>query len=295
MLDLNRYSMAARILALKMTGQVGPRAFQTLLTHFKTVDNILLAEKEEFEEIDGIGPVRSRALFEADTHLDKAQSTVDNLEASDTGVVTCFDDAFPEMLHELNDPPPLLYYQGRLPQADEKRVAIIGSQAVSAEGIGDAVKFAKHLAREGVAIIGGLARGIDAAGHTGALKADGATFAALPCGFNQIYPPENTALSREITRRGGLISEYLPDIQVADGRLLARNRLTIALSQAVVIGEVAPDSVGTMDAALCCHQLGKLLFVIVGQSNPHYDQLAAYGAVPLTNINEYGMILKSLV
>ena len=295
MRDLNRYSPAAKILSLKMTGQVGPRTFGLLMAHFITVNDILLAEEAELMELPGIGPGRSGAIFKADGNLDQAQTTLDDLEASDTKAVTCLDDDYPSMLTELNDPPLILYFKGRLPATHEKRVAIIGSQEVSAEGIGDAVKLAKRLVHDGVAIIGGLARGIDTAGHMGALKAEGATYAVLPCGFNQIYPAENESLAVEISRTGGLISEYLPDTPVKSSRLLNRNRLIVGLSQAVVIGEMSPESVGTLDAALCCHHLGKLLFAVVGDHNRHLDKLAEYGAIPLTGIDQYAMILSSLV
>jgi len=295
MIDLDIYSMAARILALKMTGQVGPRTFALLISHFRTVDNILLAEQEELMEIDSIGPERSKAIIKADEFLDTAQKTIDTLDASDTHVVASVEENYPRLLHELNDPPMLLYYKGRLPRTDEKRVAIIGSQNVSVDGIADAVELSRRLSEDGVAIVGGLARGIDTAGHMGALKANGATYAVLPSGFNNIYPAENAVMAGEITANGGLLSEYLPDTSTNAGRLTNRNRIIVGISQAVIIGEVSPESTGTLDAALCCHQLGKLLFTIIGANNPHYEKLALSGAIPLTTIDDYQLVLRSLV
>ncbi len=295
MLDVSRYSLPVKVLSLKMTGQVGPRTFGLLMTHFETVDNILLAEDEELLGINGIGPERSHAVGKAGDNLDRAQVIIDNLEASDTRVICCLDEAYPQILQELNDPPLLLYYQGQLPADNEKRVAVIGSQDVSAEGIAEGVEIARRLAGQGISIIGGLARGIDTAGHMGALKANGKTYAILPSGFNQIYPPENQVLSSEIIKTGGLISEYLPDTPVQSGRLISRNRLIVGLSQAVVVGEVSAESVGTLDAALCCQQLGKLLFVMVGLHNHHLDKLIAYGAVPITRLDDIRMIMDVLV
>ena len=295
MLNLEKYSPAARVLALKMTGQVGSRTFLMLMEHFKTVDNILLAEEEELRILPGIGETRSEAIFIADTHLDKAQLTIENLEASDTRAISLIETEYPETLNELNNPPMVLYYKGELPANDEKRVAVIGSQEVSAEGIGDAVRLAKRLAEDGVSIVGGLARGIDTAGHMGALKAEGRTYAVLPSGFNQLYPPENAPLAKEIGTKGALISEYLPDTPINPGQFISRNRLIVGLSHAVIIGEVSEKSVGTIDAAMCCNQLGKIFFAIIGKDNPHYDKLAEYGAIPLTNIEDYELVLKSLV
>lgn len=295
MRDLNLFSPAARVLALKMTGEVGPRTFAMLMEYFHTVDNILLAEREELLELPGIGPARSEAIVAADNNLEKAQAVLDSLEASDTKVVSCLNDNYPEILNELNDPPLLLYYQGRLPVDGEKRVAVIGSQEVSAEGIAEAVDIARRLAGKGIAIVGGLARGIDTAGHMGALKADGITYAVLPSGFNQVYPSENQVLSQAIIKSGGLLSEHLPDTPVNGGRLLGRNRLIVGLSHAVVIGEVSETSVGTLDAAQCCQELGKLLFVMVSERTAHYEKLCQYGAIPIVSTEDIDLIVKALI
>lgn len=295
MRDLSPFSLAARVLSLKMTGEVGPRTFAMLMGYFQTVDNVLLAEMEELLEVPGIGPVRSEAIVAADANLEKAQAMLDDLEASDTRVVSCLDDDYPAVLSELNDPPLLLYYQGRLPSDEERRVAVIGSQEVSAEGIAEAVDVARRLAERGIAIVGGLARGIDTAGHMGALKAEGITYAVIPSGFNQVYPPDNQSLARAIAASGGLLSEHMPDTPVNGGRLLGRNRLIIGLSHAVVIGEVSEASVGTLDAALCCHELGKLLFVLVGDRTAHYEKLCQYGAIPIVSTDDIDMIVKALV
>lgn len=295
MLDLSKYSEATKIMALRMTGQVGPRTFEMLIAHFTTVENILLAEEDELLELPGIGPARSKGIFGADSFLDRAQNIIDNLEASDTKVVTCLDPIYPQMLYELNDPPLLLYYQGHLPLESERRVAVIGSQNVSVEGIADAVLLARKLVAEGAAIVGGLARGIDTAGHMGALKDNGVTYAVLPSGFNQIHPAENQALTREIVKDGGLISEYLPDTPAASGYFVSRNRLIVGLSHAVVLGEISAESVGTLDAARCCQELGKLLFMLVGRPHPHYDTLIELGAIPLAGVDDYPLVIKALV
>lgn len=295
MRDFSRYSAAAKILALKMTGQVGPRTFDILMAAYREVDTVLSQEEHDLQELSGIGPQRSRVIAEAHTHLDEAQAVIDELGASDTQLVTRLDEAYPQSLHELNDPPLMLFYKGKLPRPDEKRAAIIGSQDVSAEGIADAVELGRRLAGKGVSVVGGLARGIDTAGHVGALKEKGTTYAMLPSGFNRIHPVENQQLAGKIVKSGGLISEYLPDTPVSGGRLMSRNRLIVGLAQAVVIGEVSEVSVGTLDAALCCHQLGKLLFVMISENTHHYEKLAEYGAIPITSIDDYKMIVDSLV
>jgi DNA processing protein len=295
MIDPDKYSPAARILALKLTGQVGPRTFDMLQTSLKTVGNILLAEQDELEQLPGIGPKRSKAIADAHLNLDRAQDIVDNLEATGINVTTRLDPDYPVLMRELNDPPLMLFYKGNMPPPERKLAAVIGSQNVSNEGIADAVELARMLAQEGIGIVGGLARGIDAAGHTGALKAEGYTCAVLPCGLNTVHPAEHVGLAEQISERGCLLSEYLPDTKVTPGQLLARNRLIVGLANAVIIGEMSKESVGTMDAAECCHQLGKLMFTVIGAHNPHYEKIAGYGAIPLTGIEQYKMVFKALV
>ena len=295
MIDPGKYSRAAQVLSLKMSGQVGPRTFELLVARYHTIEEILLADQEDLEELQGIGEKRSKVIAEAYNNLDRAQEVIDNLDASDTKVVTRLDEDYPQPLQDIHDPPLMLFYKGRLPTPGVRRVAVIGSQEVSAEGIGDAVELARILAREGVAVIGGLARGIDTAGHMGALKEDGVTFAVLPGGFNRIYPAENEALTGEIIKKGGLLSEHLPDTPVSAGRMISRNRLIVGLSDAVVIGEVSPESVGTLDTALCCQQVGKLMFVIIGEFNHHVEKLTEYGAVPLNGVDDNKLIFKALV
>lgn len=292
---VNQFSAEAKILALRLTGLVGPRTFELLLTRFATVDGIFEAEEDDLQQLDGIGEKRSQGIYEARDNLEKAQKVIDNLGAFDAKTVIYSQNEYPSLLYEINDPPPLLFYRGRLPANEEKRVAIIGSQDVSAEGIADAVELGNTLAAKGVSIVSGLARGIDTSGHVGALKAEGRTYAVLPGGIDSVYPAENEALTKEITENGGLISEYVPGTQPTAGHFINRNRLIVGLSQAVIIGETSLDSVGTLDAALCCHELGKLLFVIVGNTNPHFEKLLEFGAIPLTSIAEHELILKSLV
>jgi DNA processing protein len=283
------------MLALKMTGQVGPRTFELLFARFGSLDGIFAAKGRELTDIEGIGPKRAKAIGIAGENLDRAARVMQSIAAFDTHVVTCLDAAYPQLLLELNDPPILLFYRGTLPAQDEKRVAVIGSQKVSEEGIGDVVELSRRFAAHGVSVVTGLARGIDIAAHVGALKERGRSYAVVPSGFNHIHPPENKSTADEIAANGALVSEHLPDTPVSSGRLLSRNRITVGLAQAVVIGEVSEDSTGTLDAALCCHQLGKLLFVVVGKHNPHFAKLTEFGAIPLTGIDQYELVLKSLV
>jgi len=295
------YSIAAQVWALRQHGEVGPRTFRALMSHFGNLSAILEAELEELTEIDGLGGKKSQKIFESFGSLQKADQFIQSLEKRKIGYSTLFDEDFPRLFMELNDPPPIIFYQGRLPDQDEKRVAIVGSHKATNEGIRNGVTLASELAAKSVSIVSGLARGIDASVHLGALKVDGRTYGVLGSGFDHIHPEENRGLAQEMLVNGGLISEYPPEATYATGRVIARNRLTVGLSQAVIIGEVFNDSTGSLDTATFCRDLGKLMFVLIdgcdepGHDNGGGDKVLALGAIPITLSAGIDIILKSLV
>lgn len=302
------YSIAAQVWALREYGEVGPRTFRALMAYFGNLPAILEAGIEELQNINGLGEKKSAKISESYKQLEPSEIFINSLESKETGYATIFDDQYPPLFMELHDPPPIIFYRGTLPQRDEKAVAIVGSHEASGEGIALTVELASMLAGHSVSIVSGLARGIDASAHIGALKGKGRTYAVLGSGFNNIYPEENRPLALEITKNGGLISEYPPDPvrrrtdeKYIPGRLMARNRLTAGLSQAVIIGELFSSSNGTLDTAAFCHEVGKLMFVLIdGCDRPDRDQggvekVLSLGAIPITMDKGIDLILKSLV
>ncbi|UCD17000.1 MAG: DNA-processing protein DprA [Candidatus Zixiibacteriota bacterium] len=295
------HSMAAMVWALRNYGNVGPRAFSVLMAHFRTITAIFQAELDELNAINGLGEKRSRKIYECSKYLEEAEKFIASLPDQHIQHSTIYEESYPSILMELNDPPPMLFYRGRLPDKDEKRVAIIGSRNASSEGIQNAVTLASRLAEQSVSIVSGLAQGIDAAAHVGALKAGGRSYAMLGSGFDHISPKENLPLAIELVRNGGLISEYPPDTRASASRLVSRNRLTTGLSQAVVVGEILPDSTGTLDCARFCNQIGKLTFVLIegcdeaGRDSAGVEKVIAIGAIPIMLADGIDMIVKSLV
>jgi DNA processing protein len=295
------YSLAAQVWTLREYGEVGPRTFRALIVHYGSPAAILEAELDELKAIHGLGDVRSRKICDCFEMLGKAEEFIQSLKEREIGFAVSSNENYPELLLELNDPPPIIFYRGKLPEKNEKTVAIVGTHKATNEGIASAVGLASQLADKSVSIVSGLARGIDASAHIGAIKGDGKTYAVIGSGFDNIYPEENRPLAIEIAHNGGIISEYPPDATISDGRLIARNRLTVGLSQAVIIGEVFGDSSGTLDTARFCHELGKLMFVII-DSNTILDgdksgieKVLAMGAIPLTADQSVDIITKSLV
>jgi len=143
-------------------------------------------------------------------------------------------------------------------------------------------------------VVSGLAEGIDAAAHLGALNQGGKTYAVLGSGLNKIYPSENTRLAKEISENGALITEYNLDVPVKVGQLMARNRIVVGLSQAIIVVEMDEKSVGTMGAAEIACKQGKPLFVMRKEGSQKVEELIAEGAVALQGVEDLDLVVDYL-
>lgn len=178
------------------------------------------------------------------------------------GLLPRDDPRFPTALLAIPDCPSELWYRGSLGVLDSPAVAIVGSRAASAVGLEMAGRLAADLARRGVTVVSGLARGVDSAAHRGAL-AEGRTAAVLGSGIDVIYPPEHAGLAREITASGLLLSEYPPGRSPMPGQFPMRNRIISGLSRAVVVIE-AHERSGSLITARCALQQGRDVMAVPG-------------------------------
>jgi len=152
--------------------------------------------------------------------------------------LTRIGEGYPSLLLDIYDPPPTLYALGNCELDGERMFSIVGSRRCTRDGQRAAREIAETLAREGVTVISGMARGIDTAAHEGALIGMGKTIAVLGCGVDVVYPPENERLYRRILDNGGaIISEYLPGMQPVPGNFPARNRIISGMADGVLIVE----------------------------------------------------------
>jgi DNA processing protein len=158
------------------------------------------------------------------------------------GVLPMTSDRYPEVLHELVDPPPLLFFRGRLDLPLEPSVAIVGSRKATEAGRRTASILARNLSAAGITVISGMALGIDGAAHEGALKAGGDTVAVLGSGLRVVYPGSHRPLFRKLASQGLLLSEFLPDEGALPHHFPRRNRIIAALSQAVIVVEAGSRS-----------------------------------------------------
>jgi len=279
------------LIILREQAGLGSRTMQMLLSRFGSLENLISADLGELLELPRITEKKAHAIRNAGQAIGDTHSILQRYSAMGIRVLTILDDDYPQLLREMADSPFVLYYRGHFPLENQRPfIAVVGTTRASAAGIANAVAFARALSVKGAVIVSGLARGIDTAAHIGAIKSEGQTYAVLGCGFNHIYPPENKRLAEEILEKGALISEYPPETQVTTGRLLSRNRIIVGLSHSVVVGEIDKRSRGTLNAVERGKRLGKILFAIGSIESPINPGLVRYGAIPLEDVNQAGMI-----
>lgn len=173
-------------------------------------------------------------------------------------------ESYPKRLRNIYDPPYALYYIGSLPPEQTRAAAIVGARECSTYGRDMARRTAECLAKNGISIISGMARGIDGFGHEGALDAGAPTYAVLGCGINVVYPPEHAALYERIAACGGVISEYPPDMPPRVSYFPMRNRIISGLSDMVIIIEAREKS-GSLITADCALEQGKDVYALPGR------------------------------
>ena len=176
---------------------------------------------------------------------------------------------YPYLLGNIDDPPEQIFFAGDLTALRAPSVAVVGARRCTAEGRETARRFARHLAECGVAVVSGLAHGIDTAAHEGALAGGGATFAVLGSGVDRIYPARNATLAKRIVASGGaLLSEYLPGTPPARHRFPERNRIISGLSRAVLVVEATNQSGSLITARMALEQGRDVLAVPGALSSP---------------------------
>jgi len=195
------------------------------------------------------------------------------------------DSAYPELLRQSKSPPYVLFVKGDVALLDEAQIAMVGSRHPTATAKQIAKNFAAQLTELGLVVTSGMAQGIDACSHLGALSAGGRTVAVLGSGLDNIYPKHHQALAADIAQAGVLVSEYLPDAPANAEHFPQRNRIVVGLSLGTVVVEAALKS-GSLISANLTADYGRELFAVPGSIyNPQAagcHQLIQQGAKLIT-------------
>ncbi len=240
---------------------IGARRMQSLLAYFGSAEAAWKAELE-FLQSAGLSPRLVNACVQM-RGSDSLKWTWDRIHALDIQVLTWQDERYPNRLADLDQSPPVLYIRGTLLPDDDWSVGIVGTRRLTSYGRQVTQEVAGTLARNGITVVSGLARGIDAVAHQAALAAGGRTLAVLGCGVDQIYPPEHRSLAEQIMAHGALISYYAPGTPPDAANFPPRNRIISGLSRAVVVIEAGEQSGALITAAFAADQ-GREVFAVPG-------------------------------
>lgn len=248
-------------IALNMTPGVGPRAATKLLERFGSPSAVFHARRAELESLR-LKPETIESLMKREFH-ERAENELARVKDLGGDILILDDGSYPALLREIDDPPIVLYVKGDWQAAlDLPGVGVIGSRMCSTYGENASEMLARDLASRGICIISGLARGIDAAAHRGAMSGNGKTIAVLGTGIDGVYPKENTGLTRDILASGGcLVSQFPLGTPPLKDNFPYRNRIISGLSFGVLIVEASERSGSLITARLASEQNREVMAV----------------------------------
>ena len=232
-----------------------------LLSYFGSPERVCCAEEAELA-LAGLDRRRIEAL--GGRSFDAAERILEDCDRLGLRILTLTDAEYPQRLKSVYDPPLLLYVRGRLPRFDDEcAVAVVGTRTCTPYGELAAEKLSFAMARQGALIVSGLARGIDAAAHRGALRANGCTVGVIGGGHDIVYPPGSRYLYEDVAAAGAILSEYPPGTEHRGAHFPVRNRIISGLSVAALVVE-APLRSGALITAHTALEQGRDVFAVPG-------------------------------
>lgn len=246
---------------LKSVPGIGNHLYKRLIDRFNSPEFVFQSSPQQLLEVEGISTRQVAAILNYKP-TDRARAEFDQVYQKGYQIITLKDPVYPALLREIPDPPPFLYICGTL-DGLEKNIAVVGSRNATAYGISATQKLCADLAKFNMTIVSGMAIGIDAAAHQGALAAKGKTIAVLGSGFNNIYPSENLNLFRRIAEEGAVISEFTLDAEPEAHHFPIRNRIISGMSMGTVVVEATRKSGSLITARLAAEQ-NREVFAVPG-------------------------------
>jgi DNA processing protein len=291
-------------LNLKAIPGITDRIYKSLIDEFGSPGKVFKATAPQLAQIPEIKKDTVQAIIgrnEGISSFTAARDVSEEIRLAKkhkVDVVTLNHTSYPENLKAIYNPPPLVYVKGEIREEDTKAIAIVGSRKATTYGRLTAQRLSAQLAARGVTIVSGLARGIDSEAHKGALAVGGRTIAALGCGIDVVYPPENRALAARIASSGALVTEFPFATPPFAGNFPKRNRIISGLSLGVVIVEAAAKSGALITATFALEQ-GREVFAVPGPTTSSYSKgtnhLIKEGAKLVENIDDILEELESFL
>jgi len=267
-----------------LSRRVGAIAAGHVLRHFGSPEAAFFAQEDEYKNVEGIDKSDIASLCKKE--LTTASSILARCTELGHRILTIQDAEYPERLRNIYDPPIVLYIKGRLPAIDEEPIiAVVGTRKSTPYGMKMSEKCGYELARHGLVVTTGLARGADTAAALGALRGGGSIIGVLGCGLDVVYPPENGKLYEDVAACGALITEYPPGTEPSGSHFPVRNRIISGISVGIAVIE-APLRSGALITANRALEQGRDVFTMPGNidavMSAGTNNLLRDGAIPLT-------------
>jgi DNA processing protein len=266
---------------------IGAVRVQALINHFEDLESAWKAAPADLAAA-GLGEKLIERIVQARAQID-LDIVWTRIVAQRIKILTWEDDVYPQRLKEIEQPPPVLYLRGEYLPDDLYAVAIVGSRRVTPYGRQITEELSSYLASNGITVISGLARGVDAIAHQAALKSGGRTIGVLGSGVDKIYPPEHRQLADQMINHGAIVSDYAPGTPPEASNFPPRNRIVSGLSMAVVVVEAGETSGALITAEFAAEQ-GRDVFAVPGSilapQSKGTNKLIQQGALPLLSIND---------
>ena len=268
-------------LALRLAGVTSASRLRELHERFGSSERAWNATPAELRAVLGNREKMLSGLIAARSSIDP-ELELEKLDRAGVKVITLDDPGYPALLAEISAPPPVLFLRGSMLETDVLAVAIVGTRAPSNYGRDMARSIAHDLARAGVTIVSGLAKGIDGIAHQAALEAGGRTLAVLGSGIHDVYPREHRQLAQRIGEQGAVISDNLPNAKPDRWNFPARNRIISGLARGVLVVE-APERSGALITVDFAADQGRDVFAVPGPATsvtsgwhqPHHPRRCA--------------------
>jgi DNA processing protein len=248
--------------ALTLVPGVGSVLFKRLVEAFGSPEGVLKASPRDLNRIEGIGPKVIASLRGFDWKS-AAEKELISLEKIGARLLTWEEEEYPPNLKQIYDPPPVIYIMGEVAPQDQRAVAIVGSRYPTTYGRMAAERISFGLGKLGVTVVSGLARGVDASAHQGALASGGRKIGVLGCGIDIIYPPENRDLGDRVSSQGAVISEFPLKTPPDSDHFPIRNRIISGISLGVVVVEATLRS-GSLITARFALEQGREVYALPG-------------------------------
>ncbi len=266
MSKLNFEQLTDLFLLLSIEG-IGPGKIRNLLAKLRSTKNILASDYQSLMNVEGISTNLAKRIRQASRDRESIEKFTEKelkkLEKLSGRLITIWDQEYPPILKKIYDPPILFYILGEFAESDQYSIAIVGTRQPTNYGKVQAEKISMELAKQGITIISGMARGIDSIAHNAAIKTGGRTIAVVGSGLDVIYPAENRKLFEKITETGAVVSEFTLGTKPDAQNFPRRNRIISGLSLGVVVIETGITG-GAMQTASLALDQNREVFALPG-------------------------------